>query len=66
MKHKVTLAFQWLMRWSLKRKRMSDIWKVKGVVMRRKILCMIKNGPFQIWKAYTYYRKKVRIFSNIQ
>lgn len=65
MKNKTAIAFEWLVYWSFQRKKILDAWKVKGVVMRRKILNRIKNGPFQIWKAYTYYRNKVRKFCYI-
>lgn len=63
MKNSISVAFRWLLYWSFQRKEISDAWKVKGVVMRRNILNRIKNGPFQIWKAYTYYRNKVRMLS---
>ena len=64
-KNKIAVAFQWLVFWSFQRKKISDAWKVKGTVMRRNVLKRIKNGPFQIWKAYTYYRNKVRILCYI-
>jgi hypothetical protein len=53
------LSFKWLLFWCWQRRTIRYRWVAKGLAMRRRIRFAQQNSPFQIWRAYKYYKKQV-------
>jgi hypothetical protein len=53
-------SLMYLHRIASEKKMLRRIWMKGGIVQLRRTLILRKSTPFQIWYAYTYYRKMVR------
>ena len=56
----ISLQFKWLRWWSYRRKHLRRSWLKEGLLCYLKKRFMRLNTPFQIWRAYTYYKIMVR------
>ncbi len=56
----ISLHFKWLRWWSYRRKHLRRSWLKEGLLCYLKKRFMRLNTPFQIWRAYAYYKIMVR------